>query len=184
MAKQIFTNAQIEKDIITALKNPPDMPKKEYKNFSPLVALVIAILLVVSLFIYPPVALGTVIAMLVFLLIAFIYSRYKLKKSIRDVSINDYIVTTETVSHTEQEKYVRKRRYGGEVVCNYNLYFQNGKAWRIPKDNYLWSEERPMSDLAIFDSAHCGDTFVVVAKKDSGRIIVAYSTEFFKYEQK
>lgn len=159
------------------------MPKKEYKKFSPL-ALVIAILLVVSLFIYPLLALWIIIAMLVFLLIAFIYSRYRLKRSIRDVSINDYTVTTDTVSHTEQEKYVNKNGRCGRVVCNYNLYFQNGKAWRIPKDNYLWSEERPMSDLAIFDSAHCGDTFVVVAEKDSGRIIVAYSTEFFKYEQK
>ena len=41
-----------------------------------------------------------------------------------------------------------------------------------------------MSDLAIFDSTHPGDTFVVVIKNDSGEITVAYSTEFFKYEQK
>ena len=50
--KHFLTNTEIEKDIITALKNPPK--ESEASNHkSTIVAIIIAILLIVIEFIYP-----------------------------------------------------------------------------------------------------------------------------------
>lgn len=99
------------------------------------------------------------------------------------VELDDYEVTSDVLSHTEGESYIVRNAYGDRTVSNYTLYFESGKSWHIPEDNYLWSKERPMSDFAIHQSSHRGDSFIVVVKKDTGKIATAYNTEFFEYKK-
>ena len=39
-----------------------------------------------------------------------------------------------------------------------------------------------MHDVGIRNSTHRGDTMIVITEKNSGKIVVAYNTEFFDYD--
>ena len=125
-----------------------------------------------------------IIALIVLPIIWFIISRFRLRHGIKKVSIDDYEVTEAVVSHTKEEEFVVRYYKHSETILVYTIYFENGKKWDIPKDNYLWSVERPMSDFAIFQTAHRGDLFTVVSRKENGEIVMAYDTEFFEYKEK
>lgn len=183
--KQILTKTEIEKDIINALKNPPNMSEASYKKTT-IPAIIIAVLLVVIEFIYPIFILWVLIALVVFLIGSAIFNHFRLKNRIKRVSINDYYITKEVVHSISEEHYRAERggkRRRTEQINNYTVRFENGKSWRIPKDNYLWSVERPMSDCAIFRSTHREDVFIVVTKKDTNEIVMAYHTDFFEYKK-
>ena len=178
--KQLLTNAEIEKDIISALKNPPKESEKSYKRWT-IPCIIIAVLLVVIEFIYPIFILWLLLALTVFLIGYSIFHHLRLKNQIKNVMISDYDITTEIVHSTAEEHYraetggsVRHRRT--EQVNNYILRFENGKVWRVQKELYSWN------DRGIFNSTHRGDTMIVVTEKSSGGIVVAYNTEIFEYK--
>ena len=179
--KQILTNTEIEKDIICALKNPPNLPESSYKKM--IIPTVIAVgLLVMIEFIYPLFIVWLLAAVIIFLIGSSIFNHIKLKNLIKKVSINDYYIEKEVVHSTYEEHYRTGGRHN-ELVSNYLIRFENGKSWRISTDNYLWSIERSMSDFAIFQSTHREDTMIVVTKKDTGEIVMAYHTDFFEYSK-
>lgn len=182
--KQIFTDAEIEKDIICALKNPQGESKKSYNRRSIPIAVSACIAGVVSIF-YPLVLLWLLVAALVYGVGEIIFRSVRLKNQIKNVKISDYELSTETVSYAHEESYmVTKGRRHKEMVYNRTLYFEGGKLWRIPKENYLWSEDRSMSDLPVYVSARRGDVFTAVTKKDTGEIVMAYHNDFFEYKKK
>ena len=39
-----------------------------------------------------------------------------------------------------------------------------------------------MSDKALYQLAHAGDEFIVVTKKDTGDVAVAYPSAYFEYK--
>jgi hypothetical protein len=122
------------------------------------------------------------IGLLIVLLVIGIVAHVRLRCRIKRVSFENYEIRQETVKSVARESYVAKGpKWHSERVGNYTLFFESGKSWRIPKDNYLWSEERPMSDFAGFQSAHRGDTFLAVVKKDTEDVVVAYHTTVFEY---
>ena len=184
--KQILTNAEIEKDIISALKNPPKESEASYKRRT-VPCIIIAVLLVAIECIYPIFILWFLLALIVFLIGSSIFHHFRLKNRIKNVTINDYDITAEIVHSTDEEHYrahtggsVRRRRT--EQVNNYIIHFENGKSWRIPKELYSWSERLRMHDVGIRNSTHCGDTMIVITEKSSGKIVVAYNTEIFEYK--
>lgn len=186
--KQIFTGDEIEKDIITALKNPSGSPEASYEKSKvpqQIVGLVGGVALVVLMLIRPMVVLWTLLALLAFaigfLIFAFVQHTIRIKK----VSVSDYHISTETVHSIDEEHYyIKGGKYRrGINVNNYVIRFENGKEWRIPKDNYLWSVERPMSDFAIYQCTHRGDTMIAVTKIDTDKIVMAYHTDFFEYKE-
>ena len=184
MKKQILTNTEIEKDIINALKNPPNMSEASYKKLT-IPAIIIDVLLVVIEFIYPLFIFWLLLALIVFLIGSAIFNLFRLKKRVQNVTINDYDITTENVHSTTGEHYRAERggkRRRTKQINNYTIRFENGKIWRIPKDNYLWSVECPMSDFAIFQRTHREDAFFVVTKKDTDEIVMAYHTDVFEYK--
>ena len=63
------------------------------------------------------------------------------------------------------------------------MFFDNGKTWNIPKNNYAWSGEFPMSDDFIYKNTHFGDIFWTVTEKNTGKIVVAYPAEYFEYKK-
>jgi hypothetical protein len=182
--KEILTNAEIEKDIINALKNPPNTPKASFQKMK-IPCAIIAVLLVVIGFIYPISILWLLLALFIFMIVYAVFAHIKFRNQIKKVSISYYSVTKEVVHSTHEEHYIV--RHGNKIrhfeqIDNYTIRFENGKSWRIPKDNYLWSVERPMSDFAIFQSTHREDTLIVVTKKNTDEIVMAYHTDFFEYK--
>ena len=188
---QRFTIAEIEKDIVPALKNPPGIPEASYKKFSlPLwiaaVALVFfPVIVIMSDRLPNALVFLSPLALITYLVVYFTAQAVRVSKSIKDVKISDYTVTEETVESISDEHY---RIYNGGKfnhsvpVDNYIVRFENGKTWRIPKDNYLWSEFQ-MTDFSVFNTTHRGDTFTVVTKKSTGEIAVAYNSEYFHFIQ-
>ena len=184
--KQILTNAEIEKDIISALKNPPKESEASYKRWT-IPCIIIAILLAVIEFIYPIFILWFLLALIVFLIGVSIFHHFRLKNQIKNVMINDYDITTEVVNSTAEEHY--RVESGGAVghrrteqVDNYIIRFENGQVWRVPKELYIWNERLCMSDGGIYNSTHRGDTMIVVTEKNSGKIFVAYNADIFEYK--
>ena len=184
--KQILTNIEIEKDIVSSLKNPPKESEASYKRWT-IPCIIIAILLVIIEFIYPIFILWFLLALIAFGIVYSIFDRFRLKNKIKNVTINDYDITTEIVHSTEEEHYraetggsIRHRRT--EQINNYTIRFENGKSWRIPKELYSWSERLRMHDVGIRNSTHRGDTMIVITEKSSGKIVVAYNTDIFDYK--
>ena len=185
--KQILTNVEIEKDIVHAIKHPPRTSEKSYKSGT-LPAILIVIFLVVMEFVYPPFILWALLALLVALPVMAIVGRIRLKHRIKHVSIADYEITTETV-HSIDEEHFKVERGGGairryrstETVNNYYIRFENGKIWHLPKELYAWNERLRRGDMGIFNATHRDDRMIVVTKKDTGEIVVAYHTDIFEY---
>ncbi len=186
MAKrQILTNAEIEKDIIAALKKPPNLSKASYKK-STIPGFIIAVFLVVIEFINPIIILWLLLAMIPILISNIIFNHFRLKHQIQNVTINNYDITTEIVHSTAEEHYKAVRSTGRwrhtEQVDNYNVRFENGKIWHIPKELYAWDERLRNQDLGIYRIAHRGDNMIVVTEKDKGKIVIAYHTDIFEYK--
>jgi len=179
---ETITLTEIEKDIINALKQPQDKSKIEYEKIK-IPTAIITFLLIIIEFIYPLFIVWGIIAFVVFVVGYNIIGHFRLKHKIKQISINDYEIKTYILSHTTEENYVI-RMYKARDIIVYNccLYFENGEVWNVPKDNYLWSKEQPMSAFAIHESSHRGDSFTVVIKKDTGNIVMAYNTKLFKYK--
>ena len=191
--KEIVTLEDIEQDISNSLKEYKEMSGSNYKKIT-IVALIVGTLFVVAYYFYVK-TLQTVLYLLIAAIIivsAVIIIKYLLHRNKRKkFCIDDYEVTTEVLSHKDEEQYKaienrypeRKwRKY--RTITIHTLYFENGKSWRIPEDNYLWCEERPMSEFAVYQSSHRGDVFIVAVKKDTGEIAMAYNTEFFEYKKR
>ncbi len=191
--KQILTNAEIKKDIVSALKNPPKEAEASYKR-STLACIIIAVLLVVIALIDPIFILWFLLALIVFIIGISIFHHFRLKNQIKNVMINDYDITAEIVHSIAEEHYraeiggsvaeiggsVKRRRT--EQINNYIIRFESRKVWRVPKELYSWNERLRMHDVGIFNSTHRGDTMIVVTEKNSGKIVVAYHTEIFEYK--
>ena len=184
--KHILTDAEIEQDIISALKNPPKESEASYKGWT-IPCIIIALLLVIIEFVYPIFILWVLLALIVFLIGGSIVCRLRLKNQIKNVKINDYVLTTETVHSISEEHYkaetggtVRHRRT--EQIDNYIIRFESGKVWRVPKELYCWNERLRMHDGGIFNATHRGDTMIVVTARNTGKIVVAYHTESFAYK--
>lgn len=183
--KIVITRAEIEKDIINALKQPQEMSKEAYKKLT-IPSIIIACLLIIIEFVYPIFILWLLLAILISLPVIGIISHFRLKHKIKRVSSDDYDITIETV-HSIAEEHYRAERGGKfrrtELVNNYTIRFENGKNWRVPKENYPWSEKLRMSDVGIYKSTHREDVFIVVTKKDTSEIVMAYHTDFFEYKK-
>ena len=124
-------------------------------------------------------ATAPLIFIVVYLAIGYFYQKNRTK----NLSIDDYEIKNVVISHIKEETYtIRKRNAIDKTMCVYIMYFENGKSWNIPKDNYLWSGECPMSDRTLYQTTHRGDVFWVVTKKDTCEIVVAYPTEYFEYK--
>ncbi len=182
--KQILTYAEIEKDIIHALKYPPSTSEASYKKGT-VPAIILAVFLVVMEFIYPKLVTLILLAVIVFLIGYGIFNHIRLNNRIKNVSIDDYDIKVETVHSVDEEHYRAER--GGkprrtDAVHNYIIRFENGKEWRMPRENYTWSERLRMHALGVYQTTHRGDSMTVVTKKETGEIVTAYHSDLFEYK--
>jgi hypothetical protein len=119
----------------------------------------------------------------------FLWKKHKQKT----VSMDDYEIIEDTLSHKEEE--VHKETYRSAyrrrailrrtvTVTVYFLHFENGKSLQIPRLNFTWSEEQSMSDASLYNEAHRGDGFYLVVHKESGKIAAAYPKSRFVYQER
>ena len=185
-----MTNAEIEKDIVDALKNPPEQSEESYKsleNKESTSDIIIPICLVAIGFIYPISIPWILLGLIVFLIGYRLFDHFLLKNQIKNVTIDDYDITIDVVSSTDEEHYMVTidssvvRRCIDEVH-NYIIHFENGKSWRVPKELYGGKDRLWMQDRGIYNSTHRGDTMITVTEKNTGNIVIAYNTNIFEYK--
>lgn len=187
--KQILTNENIRNDIKNALKHPATLSHAEHrKSMFPFLVFSAIMLIAIVLFQnYYKVVLGIGVA---FIVVYLVVDYFRKQKSINNVSIENYEIKAECVSFVKEEIYSTDHKIHLSPTVKkihtaqiYIMFFDNGKTWNIPKNNYAWSGEFPMSDDFIYKNTHFGDIFWTVTEKNTGKIVVAYPTEYFEYKK-
>ncbi len=186
--KQTLTNDNILTDVKNILRHPATLSHAEHKkaNF-PL--LIFSAALLVALVIFQNYYKWVLILGVIFIVAYLVVDYFRKKNRVNTVSIDDYEIKKESVSHLNEEIYSTDHKIHFSSTIRkihtahvYIMYFENGKSWNVPKDNYMWSGEHPMSDHTIYQSTHPYDQFWTVTKKDTGEIIMAYPAEYFEYK--
>ena len=178
--KEKLTNAVIEKDIINFLKEPNKISEDSYNKQQFPAAILGIVIGVLSLIFFEYIIWGFIL-LIVYIMAALLFRHFRIQIQAKRVKICDYEIKEEPLSHVCYETY-RQRRRRGYTVHIHTLHFENGKSWIIPENNYSWSVERRMSEFSVYESAQSGDTFIVVTKKSTGKVFVAYNTRFFEYK--
>jgi hypothetical protein len=185
--KQILTNNNIETDIKNILKRPANLSRIEHhKSMVPI--WVNSVLVLIAMLVFQNYYKLVLLLDIIFIAIYLTVEYFRKKSRIKNVSIDDYEIKKVAASFVKEEVYSTaagsysyiKRKL--KTVYVHIMYFENGKSWNIPKDNYLWSKECPMSDRTLHQITHSGDVFWVVTKKDTGEVVVAYPSEYFEYK--
>ena len=173
--KHFLTNTEIEKDIITALKNPPK--ESETSNHkSAIVVIVIAILLIVIEFIYPIFILYFFLALIPFIALYSIFEHVRLKNRVKNITINNYDITMETV-HSITEEHSRRETGGSirhrrtEQVNNYIVRFENGKIAKVPLTSYETKTNRKKLANAFYEKVPIADTQVESTNVSASKIL-------------
>lgn len=181
--KQIVTSKEIIQDIINSIKHPAkEMSQKSYKKLI-VPCILIAIAFCVIEVIYPKFVLFVLLSIILVLVALPVINFLKIKHQIKNVRMEDYEISTDTLSHKEHDSYVVKGpTYHSHRVNLYTLNFESKKTWRISPKNYTWSERNSMSDFGIHESSHRGDSFITITHKKSGKIVMAYHTDIFEYK--
>lgn len=186
--KQPLTNYNIISDIKNILRHPANMSHSEHrKSLIPLYIFTLVMLAAMLIFRdhYKLVLAVSLVFIVAYLTIDYLHKR----KSAKKVSLEYYEIKKEAVSCINEEVYVtdhsisRMREKMSEIRV-FIAYFENGKKWNIPRDNYTWSRECPMSDRAIYQTTVSGDLFWTVTNKATGEIVMAYPAEYFEYKEK
>ena len=184
--KQCLTNDNILADIKNILKHPASLSYAEHHRSKAPYFVFLAVSLAAMLIFQDYYKL--ILAISLIFIVAYLAIDYVLKrKSAGKVSLDDYEIKREVASHVNEETYVtdhsvsRMREKMSEVRV-FIVYFESGKKWNIPKDNYTWSTECPMSDRTIYQTTSQGSLFWTVTKKDTGEVVMAYPTEYFEYK--
>ena len=181
MEKEIITKAEIEKDIIHAIKHPARTPRWLYfVGYAALFAVIFGITFL-ERYIGEAAFLLAAGVFLVIILLPLVGFRLRDKKAAK-VSIDNYVIKKSVVKKTKHERYViiTKRRI--TLVNNYNILFEKERVWHIPAELYWWSETNSMSDITVYDKTEQGDVFYTVSEKKSGKIVMAYNTKTFEYK--
>ena len=186
--RERFTKAEILKDIINGIKQTEHSQKgKNHNKIIKLIGALAGLAFVAIEIIYPLFILWFCLFLIVALPVFAIAEILKQRNRIKNVRIEDYEIDTASLVEIEHESYKVKRGIKWyspvETINHYTLKFDNGEAWCVPKDNYLWCDERPMTDWAICRSSKQGDAFIVVRKINTREIVMAYPAEFFEYRE-
>ena len=95
----------------------------------------------------------------------------------RAISGNGSLVRDKLINAEEIEHYSRHRgRYSV-----YWLHFSGYGSYKIPAENYTWSNTYSMSAMGVYHYALSGDEFyLVLSKPHTGKILMAYNCKLFE----
>lgn len=184
--KTTLTFERIKQDIIYSITHPLDEKKNDYIKGEVFVLIGLFGVIIICAFIrsmWPMFA--CLIALLVYGITEAIVLSIRRHRKVKKIHMDGYEIATETLSHTEKEQYYISggKYHRGKTVINYTLHFENDKPWRIPKRICVWSKERMLSDWYVYTNAHRGDTFIIVTKKETGEIVMAYPQAWVSADQ-
>lgn len=183
MKKETVTIDRIKQDITHSFGAPKEMSKSQYIKWT-VVALIVGILLYVIEYFDPSIVLGFLVCAIAAVLSVLVWSVIRTRRRKKYFCMDDYEITVEKLAYKNEEHFqTRQTRHTSRAVDNYDLFFENGKDWRIPDRNYLWSIDYQLSDRFFYENAHRGDEFIVVTHKKTGKIATAYHTRFFVYRE-
>ena len=196
--KHKLTNAEIEKDIAdTIIKTESSRTDERAYRITLWIAFFISIPLVILTYTKTIIILQFWLAVLLFIFVYAIFYPIFRNHRIKKITIQEYSITTETVYRISDEHYYELSTSGrggisailalfgkntGVPVANYTVHFENGKSWLIPKQNYKWHEQLYRNDEQLFGTIHREDTMIVVTSKKTGKIVMAYHTDLFEYQ--
>lgn len=187
MEKEIFSEMDVEHDIVRSIKSVDNISKGAYIAFqTAVIATGIAIIWVI---IWSP-AIALKCILLAVLLAAIGVGIWLIRREIRAsrVRIEDYEPSVATLSHSNEEYYrqtynTNRFSRADRSVYVYKLYFDDGRCFKLPSKNYPWSREHSMSDFEIYESFDAGSEFIVFTKRNSKRIAAVYPREYFDYKK-
>ncbi len=185
--KQILTDREIEKDIATAIKHPAEMAEHAYRKWN-VAAIFSGCGLFVLGIVWYDMILWVLLGMIALGVVVAILQYFDRRRRTRRMSIRDYEITVEILHSKEYEHYV-ERNIGhkgtrkSRPIDNYTWRFENGQVWRMPTRIYLWCDRYSMARERVHEMIHRGDSFIVVTKKESGDVVVAYPCEIFEYRK-
>ncbi|MBQ8350479.1 MAG: hypothetical protein IJY20_00340 [Clostridia bacterium] len=177
--KETVTQAELLHDIKSNLRQGKELTEEQYRK-ERFLLLLVALAAAILSFIRPELVLYTVLSLLAFVLLLlpahFLILRHKLSR----ISIDDYEIQTAILSDKAEEHYQQKTgKHHYKNVSNYDLRFEGGKRWRIPRRIFSWSKERPLSDSFLYGHVHRGDEFFLALHKETGEIAMAYPANLF-----
>ena len=183
--KGILTNKEIEKDITEIIKNTE--PKSNYNNdrLGAMIPIVVIGVIAVTAVFKPSLILWEILSIALLIIGVILFDNHRKRKRIQNITLGDYCITKETVESLREDDYILdspNRAFVTKAHYRYSISFENERTWLIPKECYTWSKEHRMTDHGIFQTTQKGDVMTVVAKKDTGRITVAYNSAIFEYK--
>lgn len=189
--KETFTKSNITEDLRHTVGTEQKMTKSTYTKVT-IGAVAVGVPAGILAVFFPREALLVTLILLVAVLAAipvgFLWKKHKQKT----VSMDDYEIIEDTLSHKEEEthKETRPSRFRRGVafrrtvtVTIYLLHFENSKSLQIPRLNFVWSEEQSMSDASLYSEAHRGDGFYLVVHKETGKLAAVYPKSRFLYRE-
>lgn len=195
-SKAILTAKEITQDIIHSLKQPNDPSKSQFNRYwHPVGILIVSVFSVIDLVFM---IVSPLLSLIVFICFMFLFvlpvgwaflkiQDLRLRHKVKSICMDDYEITTLAISGATEESYLQRIPFVSKKKCNrinnYTLWFENRESWRIPKEIYTWNPERATSDFALYQNTHCGDVFWVITYKATGKIAMAYHTDFFEYKR-
>ncbi len=185
--KQTLTNDNILSDIKNILRHPANLSHDEHrKSLIPMT--IFTVVLLGAMFIFQDYYKHILAISLVFIAAYLAIDYLSKRTSAEKVSLDGYEIKKEVVSYVNEEVYItdhsvsRIREKMSEIRV-FIVYFESGKKWNIPKENYAWSAECSMSDRAIYQITSRGNLFWTVTRKDTGEVVMAYPSEYFEYKK-
>ena len=191
--KETFTKSDVTRDLRRLAGASKKTDKSTYTKIT-VCAVAVGIPAGILAVLFPWEAALALLGMTALLILAipayFLWKKHKQKT----VSMDDYEVMEDTLSHKEEEEHKETRnatRYHRRTVTVmrtvtvvvYRLHFESGKSLQIPGNNFSWSEEQSMSDASLYNESHRGDGFYLVVHKESGKIAAVYPKSRFIYQE-
>lgn len=185
--KEYITEKEILHDIKVGRERMPRESKESYLRWA-IPCTIIGVILGIAAFFIPEVyiAVGIVCCLCLLLVILWLPLRYLGKRLRKPPALDEYEMLTVTRVRAEEEHYVQGRgpHFTSIQVSRYTFFFDGGRSWLAPTDNYTWSTECRMAPSAILRCTEDGDRFLAVIHKKTGQIAVAYPTQYFVYRPK
>ena len=181
--REMLTREQIRSDIVNRLYEESKTTKSEW-NITRVISFIVAITFCVVCFFVPHVAVLLLLLAFAVVIISMFVGGAVRRHRARQISMDDYDITTDVVSHTELERYYQSgaKIHRGRTVFIFNVHFESGRSWQANNVNYDWSEKHRILDFNLYENVHRGDVFVVVVNRKNGKIVMAYSEEWFEYK--
>ncbi|MBR6682128.1 MAG: hypothetical protein IKL40_03995 [Clostridia bacterium] len=183
--KEIVTDKEIKRDLVTAFYDYPQTRKNRFKD--PVLFLGLGLTVgFIFFFIGFGIPIFLLLSFLFFLAsIAghYIHTRIIPKNIAKDFSTDAYDISVMTVDCIRDEYYTKHGKTSIYNVYNYFIRFENGNEWNLPISLYRWSERHATYGSKLYKNTHAGDTFIVVTKKADNKIVMAYNTDIFEYKK-